>query len=420
MSVVDGVVVAIPPPEGVEVDFVNPKRNGTTAMYLVFSVGMIVSHLFLGQNLYVKLWLRRRVDIEVYMVILAEATSLATQGLLLYAFIDGLIGVHAWEIPLEKFAEFAKMFFITPILFCPLVAFSKLALALFYRSLSPQWWWKWSIAGIIAFIIGYNIAIFFALLFACTPVQKSWDITLTTGSCLDRPSIYVSQVAFGTVSDVLLFIIPIPMVVQLRITRAQKVGILGVFAFGLVTVITGIVRIIMLLLPNFTSTDQTWVVPPPIIVSIAEINLLIACATLPTLKGFFRHVAPGIFGEMSSRGYKRTYDNSKDNYRRDVQTIGGGGYAHGKSGARTDEERLSDEDGQAYDMKILSRTEPAIATVKETTTHSDSLSNESVVLSENRTWDPRSHVRDSDAIVQTRTITVEYSDGKNHPPGKAL
>ncbi|KAI1080886.1 hypothetical protein F5B20DRAFT_537775 [Whalleya microplaca] len=343
MSAVNGVTVAIPPPEGIEVDFSNPQRNGTTAMYLVFAIGILVSHLFLAQNLYVKLYLRRKMDIEVCMVLLAEATSLTTQGLLLYTFIYGIIGVHAWEVSLEKFGEFAKIFFITPLIFCPLVTFAKLALALFYRSLSPQKWWKWSIASIIAFIIGYNISIFFALLFACTPVQKSWDVTITTGYCVDRSSIYVSQVAFGTVTDVLLFSIPIPMVLQLRISGAQKVGLLAIFAFGLVTVITGIVRIIMLLLPDFTSIDQTWVVPPPIIVSIAEINLLVACATFPTLKGFFWHVAPRVFGEMSSRGYKRAYDISKDNYRRGVQTIGSSGYDRRKLwfAACIDEEGLT-------------------------------------------------------------------------------
>lgn len=155
MSAVDGVIVAIPPPKGIAVDFSNPQRNGTTAMYLVFAIGILVSHLFLAQNLYVKLYLRRKMDIEVCkfstktsnlqeymltglpgMVLLAEATSLTIQGLLLCeylsctldtfivrtvcssiclldTFIYGIIGVHAWEISMEKFGEFAKVILLS-------------------------------------------------------------------------------------------------------------------------------------------------------------------------------------------------------------------------------------------------------------------------------------------------------------------
>lgn len=156
---------------------------------------------------------------------------------------------------------------------------------------------------------------------------------------------------------------------------------------------------------------------------IAEINLLIACATFPTLKCFFRHVAPRVFGEMSSRGYKRTYDISKDNYRRDVQTIGSSSHGRRKLwfSARIDEESLSDEDRHAYDMKLLNRTKPTISTVQETTAHNKSLSNKSaVILNDNRTWDPRPQAQDSNAIVRTRTIIVEYNDMKKHSPGQAL
>jgi hypothetical protein len=66
-TVIDGVAVLIPPPEGYEVNFDNPQRNSHIAMYVVFGVGMVVAHAFLGQYMYVKLWLRRQFDLEIGM-----------------------------------------------------------------------------------------------------------------------------------------------------------------------------------------------------------------------------------------------------------------------------------------------------------------------------------------------------------------
>ncbi|KAH7317034.1 hypothetical protein B0I35DRAFT_512840 [Stachybotrys elegans] len=408
-TIVNGIPVLIPPPEGYEVDFENPQRNAHISMYIVFGIGMVVSHAFLGQYLYVKLWLRHKLDLEIVMVILAYLTSLVTQGLLIYGFANDLIGVHAWEMPITNFMEFMRIFFITPLLFCPLVAFAKLALALFYRGLSPQTWWRWSIDSVIAFIILYNIAIFFALLFACDPIQMSWDLTIADGTCLDRPSIYVSQVSFGTASDVMLFLVPVPLVLQLRIPRAQKVGLIAIFAIGLVTLITGVVRIAMLVLPDFTSLDQTWVVPPPIIVSIAEINLLFVCATIPTLKGFFRHVAPSVFGDTKrGYGYQRTGGHSSGPYKdHTLRTIGGGpNYARRNRGE--DSFVMTNVSTKNHDASVtVAQPEPAADSSSEG--QGDGTGEGSRGVGENQTWDARAAARDTDAIVQTRTVTVSYS-----------
>ncbi|KAJ4157626.1 hypothetical protein NW754_009270 [Fusarium falciforme] len=45
-AVVNGVPVAIPPPEGYEVDFDNPQRNSVTAAYWLFGVGNFLALLF--------------------------------------------------------------------------------------------------------------------------------------------------------------------------------------------------------------------------------------------------------------------------------------------------------------------------------------------------------------------------------------
>jgi hypothetical protein len=73
-----------------------------------------------------------------------------------------------------------KTILATAIIYIPCLAFAKLALLmLYYRLLSTMRGWVYTIY-VVAFIIsGYSIALALALIFACRPIQKSWDPSIT-------------------------------------------------------------------------------------------------------------------------------------------------------------------------------------------------------------------------------------------------
>lgn len=63
-AVVNGVPVAIPPPEGYEVDFDNPQRNSVTEAYWLFGVGNFLALLFMLQRGYVRLVIQKTLRLE--------------------------------------------------------------------------------------------------------------------------------------------------------------------------------------------------------------------------------------------------------------------------------------------------------------------------------------------------------------------
>ena len=63
-AVVNGVPVAIPPPEGYVVDFDNPQRNSVTAAYWLFGVGNFLALLFMLQRAYVRLVIQKTLRLE--------------------------------------------------------------------------------------------------------------------------------------------------------------------------------------------------------------------------------------------------------------------------------------------------------------------------------------------------------------------
>lgn len=109
---------------------------------------------------------------------------------------------------------------------------AKIALLVFYLRLSPQRWFRYSVFATLALIVGYTTGIFFSLVFACDPIKRSFDITITTGSCINSAALYIATAASNIISDVILFVLPIPMVVTLQVPLKQKIGLMFIFGVG--------------------------------------------------------------------------------------------------------------------------------------------------------------------------------------------
>jgi hypothetical protein len=70
------------------------------------------------------------------------------------------------------------------------------------------------------------------MLFACNPIRRNWDVTVTSGSCINRPNLYIGMAVLQIVSDAGLFFMPLPMVYRLRMPIKQKIGLLAMFVIG--------------------------------------------------------------------------------------------------------------------------------------------------------------------------------------------
>jgi hypothetical protein len=122
------------------------------------------------------------------------------------------------------------------VIYVPALAFAKLALLmLYYRLLGAiHQLYMYIIYLVSSIVAGYSIALDLALIFGCTPVQKSWDMTIATGSCISQTGVYLATAITNTASDVVLILIPVPAVCGLRLPFIQKVMVLCMFSIGFV------------------------------------------------------------------------------------------------------------------------------------------------------------------------------------------
>jgi hypothetical protein len=86
--------------------------------------------------------------------------------------------------------------------------------------------------GIASILIaGWSVAQVLVAIFSCSPVEKFWDSTLP-GSCVSSFSFWYVQGAGNIITDVAIFILPLPVLARLELRRRQKALLLGIFSLG--------------------------------------------------------------------------------------------------------------------------------------------------------------------------------------------
>lgn len=90
-------------------------------------------------------------------------------------------------------------------------------------------------------------------------MQKSW-IPSTPGTCIpDGPS-FTGYAVVTIVSDIMVALLPIPVLLKINITRQKKLGLIGIFALGLFTTICSIMRYLQINEIQFGDHDSTMLV----------------------------------------------------------------------------------------------------------------------------------------------------------------
>ncbi|KIW03028.1 uncharacterized protein PV09_05682 [Verruconis gallopava] len=280
------IVALVPAPSGYHVDFEHPQRRGIPAAYWVTGVGLVISTMFLAMRLYTKIRIVREFKAE---------------DLLNYR------QVHIWEESIAQYNEFSVMVIASASLYLICQGLAKFSLLLFYYRMSRlRWFITLSIITMVV-VVGYNVATILALIFACNPIAKAWNATITEGSCVNRGALYLSVAISNISTDMILLVMPIPLVWRLQMPRAQKFGLVFIFVIGSMTFITSIVRLV-LLLPTLTTVDQPWAIALPGMWVAIEANLIIVCCSFPALRVFARHFVPKWIGEYGSNRSRPTYN----------------------------------------------------------------------------------------------------------------
>lgn len=98
-------------------------------------------------------------------------------------------------------------------------------------------WFKIGIRCAIALAVCWAIMTVLIGICICKPVARNWDTNIP-GSCGNQNAAFSAVGYIDLLSDGLILVLPIPIVLQLQLPRANKIGLLAIFCGGILYVVS--------------------------------------------------------------------------------------------------------------------------------------------------------------------------------------
>lgn len=147
-------------------------------------------------------------------------------------------------------------------------------------------------------VIVYGLWTFWSAVFTCFPVAKFWDPTVKEGYCMNFTALWFSNASVNIVTDLIIFLLPVPVIRSLNLPRKQKIGLMMIFAVGLFACVTSVLRLRSLYVAS-VSTDLTYDNVGAATWSAVELNVGIICACLPMMKPLLVRLFPRLLASTS-------------------------------------------------------------------------------------------------------------------------
>lgn len=118
------------------------------------------------------------------------------------------------------------------ILYTTSLTFIRMSVVLFYyRIFGTHRWYRMSLWIAAGIVIAWFVALNCLTLTLCTPIAKQWDYRIP-GHCLPFIGAFIDLTISNVLVDLLLLILPLPMLWRLQINLKKKLALIANFVLG--------------------------------------------------------------------------------------------------------------------------------------------------------------------------------------------
>ncbi|WAO92079.1 Hypothetical protein NCS54_00957300 [Fusarium falciforme] len=314
---------AMPPPKGVTPDF-----DGSTTLQhsvvVVYSCTFAVATVTLVLRLYSASAIVRKLDWDIRN---SDPFVVGRIFGLLHRAIPSGFGKHLWDVRATDLQGYLNVKLLTRIPTsvdhalttgaCPeqllLVlgltyvwppTLAKLAILVLYYRLIPNSRFRIALYAVAAGLVVYTLVFTILLAGPCHPQKPG------TNTCV--VNLTISQAVLNIVSDVIVIVLPIPLIHRLNMRLKQRVTVGLLLALGSAVVIVSCIRFgyVQKMQKN---PDVTWTQASASLWSCIEMNTGIICNCLAHLKPFVRRHIPSLAKFVSGTSQQKSYPDEVDN-----------------------------------------------------------------------------------------------------------
>ncbi|PNS13912.1 hypothetical protein CAC42_1403 [Sphaceloma murrayae] len=196
------------------------------------------------------------------------------------------LGRHTSLLTPTDLQNFAQWSFYHNLLILAGICLAKISICLLLIRLVKHRGYVWFLWGLLIFLALYHIACELTIVLACIPTRAMWDFSArATARCISTPTftaLGVVNSSLNILTDVLLAVLPIPVILAMQLNKRTKFALSFVMLLGFIAVGAGAVKLKWQLV-YFTDEDRTFRNRFPIWAAI-ELYFGILAASLPTLK----------------------------------------------------------------------------------------------------------------------------------------
>ena len=229
---------------------------------------------------------------------------------------------------------------------------TKLSVLLFYKRVFRGNTFNVAVWTMISIVSVWTVAFFFSNLLQCFPIWVNWE---SSGGlvdyCINTNMMYLAQAWTDVLTDMMILSLPIPCIWALQMPARHKVGVTAIFLLGVLTVLSGIAKLIVFYhIANVAaggSFDVTWFETPAVLWPFIESALGIVGACLPLLRPLFAGTSTKGFMRNLRSVAIRTITGAEEPKSSEGSTtaVGSGSGSSGKKSGKTAVESGSDSSG---------------------------------------------------------------------------
>ncbi|KAK4154913.1 hypothetical protein C8A00DRAFT_32269 [Chaetomidium leptoderma] len=294
------------------VDHVTPEVDQISEWRTVVAICTVLSALSIAVVMS-RAWIRHKnhgLAADDWMALLSMVFALIYSILCIVQTKYGL-GLPLLLRPKESLIPYTRSNFAGRPIYQMGISFFKVALLISYLRLfkgTNHVMYRRVVWLAIVFVVAGHLGCALTLILACTPVSRSWDPAVA-GTCLAPGPSFTAYAIVTIVSDVIVAVIPIPVLLQLKVNMGKKVGLIVIFLLGLFTTLCSVFRYQQIDRIQFGDGNTTML----IVWGVIEFNVGNVVSSLPFLAPIFLRKA---------KQYTTKYSGSGNNYGSGARKIG--------------------------------------------------------------------------------------------------
>ncbi|KAH8671660.1 hypothetical protein BX600DRAFT_434758 [Xylariales sp. PMI_506] len=274
-----------------------PHDSSGWVIVLTCTLCLTLAVVLVGLRVYTRHFILRTLWIDDYFAMLSVGFLLAVCVVELVAIKHGL-GAHLWDaIANNQLTSYLFYSWLGLLMYnIALLSVKLMYFFQYFHIVRQNKRLRLIYAGIMSVVVIWTTGQILFVILSCNPISVIWNPT-EPATCTPlslQQQIWMASIG-NVITDVVILVLPIPVVWALKLSMAQKWALVGLFSLGFFTCLLSCMRLIFTIEPSdFTYggvTIQAW--------STAEVASGIICGAIPTLrplvgryfKGFRTHNA---------------------------------------------------------------------------------------------------------------------------------